>query len=343
MRLLFLMSLSLLWLGRAMGLAAGLVDPAATTVRYGLVPDMPPVLETDAQKNDPETPIVGALDYFREGDDFFIKTTAALSGKEGWVKVTHEWVEPITAPNGTAPKVSSDEMILVEARGRVSVSLPGRDPVTAVEGQEFPSGATVATAEDATVAIFIGGINSVRLAPSTRVSITYQVVGPFRVTPASKPIQRRISRVQLDEGKVFCKIGYEPQVEQYFQLSTSMGGAVASAGDFITIKEKESLEFGVARGIVRLVDPKGQDLVTISTNNQTGLQIVHIPEAKGQLGMMTANSRFLEATLSFIQLVNNKVAALRARHQEGVAMTPQEREYLERLPTISYLQRVRKL
>lgn len=335
--------LFLAWFG--LGLAAAwAVDPSAPTVHYQLIAGMPPVLESDVQRNDAETPIVAPVDYFREGDVFQIKTTAALSGPEGWVKVVHEWVEPITAPDGTAPKVASDEMILVEVHGAVTVQSPGKAPVTVTEGMDLPSGGTVTTGQDGTVAVFIGGINSVRMGPSSRATIGYQVVGPFRVSPSEKPIQRRTTIVQLDEGKVFSKIGYEPQVNQYFQLKTNMGSAVASSGDFIVLKEKNSLELGVARGVVRLVDDKGADLVTLTANNQSGLQLVHIPEPKGgQLAMMTANSRFLESTLSFILLVNNKVRALRERHEKGELMTKAERDYMERLPTFTFLQRVRKM
>lgn len=304
---------------------------------------MPPVLEGDAQKNDSETPIVAPLDYFREGDEFLIKNTAALSGSEAWVKVVHEWVEPITAPDGTFPKVASDEMILVEIQGQVSVVESGKEPVTATEGQLLPSGATVITGPDATVAIFIGGINSVRMGPATRLSLTYQVVGPFRLPGSTKSMQRRITRVKLEEGKAFSKIGYEPQVEQYFQLSTPQASAVASAGDFLVIQEKERFDIGVARGVVRVVNAKGEDIATLTTNNQTGFQMLHNPEIKGHLATMTNNSRFLEATLTLIRQINRKVSALRERHQQGENMTKQEREYMERLPTIIFLQRVRKL
>ncbi len=304
---------------------------------------MPPVLEGDAQKNDSETPIVAPLDYFREGDEFLIKNTAALSGSEAWVKINQEWVEPITAPDGTFPKVASDEMILVEIQGQVSVVESGKEPATATEGQLLPSGATVITGPDATVAIFIGGINSVRMGPATRLSLTYQVVGPFRLPGSTKSMQRRITRVKLEEGKAFSKIGYEPQVEQYFQLSTPRATTVASSGDFLIIQDKERFDIGVARGAVRVVDPKGEDIATLTANNQTGFQMLHNPEIKGHLATMTNNSRFLDATLTLIRQINRKVSALRERHQQGENMTKQERDYMERLPTIIYLQRVRKL
>lgn len=328
-----------LWLGLAQGFAA---EPSNTT-RFGLIAGMPPVLEGDAQKNDSETPIVAPLDYFHEGDEFLIKNTAALSGPEAWVKVVHEWIEPITAPDGTFPKVAADQMILVEIQGTVSLVEPGKAPVVATEGQELPSGATVVTEANSTVAVFIGGINSIRLGAATRVSLTYQVVGPFRLPGSTKSMQRRITRVKLEEGKVFSKIGYEPQVEQYFQISTTQASAVASAGDFLVIQEKDRFDIGVARGVVRVVNVAGEDIATLTANNHNGFQMLHNPAVKGHLAAMSANSRFLEATLALIRQANRKVGALRQRHQQGQDLTRQEREYMDRLPTITFLQRVRKL
>lgn len=335
------------WIG-LVGLLGGAglahaIDPTAATTRYVLMPDVPPAFEMDVQKNDAETPIVAPVDYFRDGEDFLIKSTAALNSQNGcWVKVVHEWVEPITAPNGTAPSVAADQMILVEVHGGVTVTVPGKGPAPATEGQEFPAGSTVATDDQGTVAVFIGGINSVRLGPSSTASINYQVVGPFRITGVDKPIQRRTTVVKLETGRAFSKIGYEAQVQQYFELATAKVRVIASSGDFLTVLNKESVEVGVARGTVRLTDPKGTDITSVTATAQTGLQIMRLPEVKGQLAIMTANSNFLATTLAFVEKTNQKVTALRERHVKGTVLTPQERTYLERLPTFAFLQRVRK-
>lgn len=320
------------------------IDPTTATTRYTLMPDVPPAFESDVQKNDSETPIVAPVDYFREGDDFLIKSTAALAGQNGcWVKVVHEWVEPITAPDGTAPTVAADQMILVEVHGGVTVTVPGQPPVVAKDGQELPGGATVSTNDQGTVAVFIGGINSVRLGPSSAASFNYQVVGPFRITGVEKPMQRRTTVVRLESGRAFSKIGYEAQVQQYFELATAQVRVIASSGDFLTVLAKDSIEVGVARGTVRLTDPKGKDISSVTATAQTGLQILRLPEVTGQLPMMTANSHFLAETLAFIEKTNRKVTRLRESHEKGEPLTKQERSYMERLPTFMFLQRVRKL
>lgn len=320
-------------------------DSSNSGVRCRLIPDIPPVTESDVQKNDPETQIIAPIDYFRDGDDdFLIKTTAAFSGNEGWVKIVTDWVEPITPPNGSPPPVRPDQMILVELKGEVTVTLPDKTTAPAREGQDFPSGATVSTGDKGTAAVFIGGINSVRLGPGTRVSCDYRIFGPFRGSPGDKATQRRTTMVRLETGEIFCKIGYEPDVTQYFEVSNDKGSAVAAAGDFLARVQKEAFEVGVVRGSVRVVDGKGREVTVLNATNRSGLQIARVPEADGQLAIMTANSRLLEVTVEAVAMINHRIGPLLEKHdKQGVAFTEQEQAYLDHLPTFIYLLKVRKL
>lgn len=315
------------------------------TTPFRPIEGIPPVMESDVQKNDPETPIIATVDYYREGNDFLVKSTAAITGKEAWVKISEFWAEPITAPDGSCPDVSPDQIMLLELKGAVSVSQGGKDPTAAVEKQVVPTETTVTTGDKSAVAIFIGGLDSIRLGPNSSVTIDgYQLVGPFRVTPTDKPIQRRTLRVRMngDSGIVFCKLGYDPQITQYFDIRSSTGTAVAAAGDFVTVTGKDRFEVGVARGTVRVLDAKGVEAGTLASNKSTGFQFLRIPEAETQLAIMTANSVFLQATIDCIEMINFRIKNLQDRSDHGEDLSSAEKEYLQRLPTISFLRKVTK-
>jgi hypothetical protein len=126
------------------------------------------------------------------------------------------WAEPITPPGGTAPAIGSNEMKLLQVRGSVSVRLPGADWRDAQEGMMIPSGTDVRTSDGGSVAVFMGGVNSIRLIPNSEVQITQQVSGSLRTTT-----------VELHDGTVFSRVGHRPGETQNYQVETPEGLALA--------------------------------------------------------------------------------------------------------------------
>src|SRR6202012_1464821 len=90
------------------------------------------------------------------------------------------WSEPITAPDGTAPSVATDEIRLVEVHGMVSIIAPGGEIQSGSEGMLVPTGSTVRTADNSSAALFMGGVNSARLMPGCELVVTQALAGTIR-------------------------------------------------------------------------------------------------------------------------------------------------------------------
>jgi hypothetical protein len=131
------------------------------------------------------------------------------------------WSEPITPPSGVAPQVGSDEMKIVEISGPVSVTLPGNESRDGQVGMIVPSGSTISTSGGSSAAIFMGGVNSVRLLPDTDVQITQQLSGSLRKTV-----------IALHQGTVFNRVGHRDGETQSYQVETPNGVAVAKGTEF---------------------------------------------------------------------------------------------------------------
>jgi hypothetical protein len=126
------------------------------------------------------------------------------------------WAEPITPPGGNAPSVGVNEMKLIQLRGAVTVQMPGSDRRDAQEGMIIPSGSTISTSDGGSVAVFMGGVNSIRLIPNSEVQITQQLDGSLRKTV-----------INLHDGTVFSRVGHRPGEIQNYQVATPEGVAVA--------------------------------------------------------------------------------------------------------------------
>jgi hypothetical protein len=314
---------------------------AESSARFSLVEEMPPVLESDVQKNDPDTPVISPVDYTREGNDFLIKQTAALSGGDAWVKIVNDWIEPITAPDGSAPDVRPDQMMFVQVKGDVKFASPGQPPQAVQEGQIYPGSGMVTTGEKSSLAVFVGGLNSIRIGPKTGISIEYQIFGPFRSQPSGPSTQRRTTLIRVDAGLVSCKVGYETGVTQYVEVRADNGSAIASSGDFMVSVSRERFEAAAARGSVRVTDGNRKDVAVLVVSKTSGLQLARTPPVSGQLAQMTADTRFLTEMVDFVNAVNSHASVLLGRQARGETLSESETGYLEKLPIFFYLRRVR--
>jgi hypothetical protein len=131
------------------------------------------------------------------------------------------WSEPVTAPDGTAPRVASNEMKLVEVQGPVSIKTAGGETREGEEGMTIPSGATVSTATGSSAAIFMGGVNSARLLPDSEAQVTQHLNGSVRNTT-----------IDLHQGAVFSRVGRRPGETQDYEVRTPEGVAAARGTEF---------------------------------------------------------------------------------------------------------------
>ncbi|MEM1057992.1 MAG: FecR family protein [Verrucomicrobiota bacterium] len=324
-------------LGLPAGLA-GLTSAAASGIaKYELQADAPPALQDDVLEADPDAAILRPDQYLRRGDTFLVPGGIKGSPKEAWVQLLTDWVEPLTTVAGTLPEVAADEMLLAETFGYVSIEKPGvkgkyGKPITANLGDVIPAGSQLASKEGASAAVLIGGQVSVRLGENTTAQLEHRVVG----TGSS---QVRTTRVNLEKGYVFCKIG-RASGETLFSVRTEVGQVVAEGTDFVVYLQDERLVVGVAKGSVVLKDAAGKEVANATSNKLTSLRVVHLPRIENVMDRINADSRFLSQLLEFIPQINLKLKALRGKLQQGDQLTENEDRYLRQIPKITYLRRV---
>jgi len=191
------------------------------------------------------------------------------------------WAEPVTPINGPAPKVASDQMMLVEVHGSVTVKTPDGQTAVGTNGMLVPSGAIVATAPNASAAVFMGGINSARFLPQSEASVAQNVNGSVRKTT-----------VDLHKGTVFSRVGRRAGETEDYKVHTPEGVAAAHGTEFlVTIAKSGDQSFTlcfVKNSEVGLTDNSGKQTFTITTqgNNQVAFaSFPHLPPeaAKGAL------------------------------------------------------------
>jgi hypothetical protein len=135
------------------------------------------------------------------------------------------WSEPVTAPDGTAPAVALDEIKLVELHGDVTVVLPSGETQAGTDGMVVPSGATVRTAENSSVALFMGGVNSARMMPKCELVVTQTLAD-----------NTRTDLLNLHYGAVFSRIGHRDGETENYSVSTPEGTSDAQTSDMLAFR-----------------------------------------------------------------------------------------------------------
>jgi hypothetical protein len=135
------------------------------------------------------------------------------------------WSEPITAPDGSAPAVATDEIRLVEVHGTVTIIAQDGAEQTGSEGTLVPSGATVRTAANSSAALFMGGVNSARLMPNCELVVTQTLAGPVRTDV-----------VNLKSGAVFSRIGHRDGETENYSVVTPEGVTGAESNDMLAFR-----------------------------------------------------------------------------------------------------------
>jgi outer membrane biosynthesis protein TonB len=144
---------------------------------------------------------------------------------EGVQRMKLYWSEPITGPDGSAPPVAADEIKLVELHGEVTVVLPSGDIQAGREGLAVPSGSTVRTSDNSSVALFLGGVNSARLMPKCELVVTQTVAASLRTDV-----------INLHYGAVFTRIGHRDGETENLSITTPEGTTDAPTSDMLAFR-----------------------------------------------------------------------------------------------------------
>ena len=214
------------------------------------------------------------------------------------------WSEPITPPSGVAPTVSLDQMKLVEVQGDVSIKLADGDIKTAHDGMILPSGSTVSTAPNASAAVFMGGVNSIRLLPDTEAKVSQKLTGSTRHT-----------KVNLQQGAVFSRVGHRDGEAQDYEVSTPEGVAAARGTEFADYRGKGSdgkihHYVFVAKGIVQTF--VAGETFKVVAGSGSDLGSASMPPADDAAAI-------IRALLVTLQPYNLKLAGVLVRVQNGTA------------------------
>ncbi len=214
------------------------------------------------------------------------------------------WSEPITPPEGSGPTAASNEMKVVEVQGPVSIKYSNGDTKKAKEGMIIPSGATVVTAGDSSAAVFIGGVNSVRLLPSSEAKVNQNVDGTVRHTT-----------VNLVQGTVFSRVGRRAGETQDYQVKTPEGVAAARGTQYCSYRGKGAdgkthhYTF-VASGVVECFVAGLTYKVVAGSSSDVGSAVM--PPSNDAKAI-------LHAILIQLQPFNLKLASVLTRLQNGTA------------------------
>jgi hypothetical protein len=220
------------------------------------------------------------------------------------------WAEPITSPNGRAPQVASDDMMLVEVSGSVSVKEPGVGSRDGIDGMLLPSGTIVSTSGGASAAVFMGGVNSIRLVPDSEVQINQELDGSTRKTV-----------IALHEGTVFSRVGHRAGETQDYQVQSPQGVAMAKGTEFAdSILDGHHYVF-VVKGIVALI----VNGIQTGLLTPTGTNL-----ASGAMPPADDGNKVLFQVLSELQPFQTKLQKVIADINNGTA-TPAELGFFDSL------------
>jgi hypothetical protein len=210
------------------------------------------------------------------------------------------WSEPVTGPDGTAPRVGLNQMKLVELQGSATVHTPGGGFEDGVDGMVIPSGSVVTTGADSSVAVFMGGINSVRLLPDSEVAITHHLEGSVRYTV-----------IDLHRGTAFSRIGRRAGETQQYEVRTPEGTSIAKGTEIADSYFNGHHYTFIVKGTVGLY-VANQFLKDISGDGGGAIGMASMPPANDE-------AQVLRSILLALQPFNLKTNEIALHIQEGRA------------------------
>jgi hypothetical protein len=270
---------------------------------------------------------------FRQQDGSWFYLPRKKAPHEIYVQEMVDWLEPVTPPSmpltAEGLGIKPDEMQVREPQGDVTVALPSSPSnfVPATNRMVIPDGATVKTGADGTAAILLGGVNSLRLAHNSQASVEQTVTPDLRST-----------RVDLQAGAAFSKVGLRPGAMQDYVVRTTFGTVKVKGTDFLTVVGVDHTNVILVQGVVEFDGPDGHKLALAKSNGTGDPQIIQSElAARGGRGAPPPVIGEMTMAVDFISSVNRKVKALREKEAAGATLTPAETQYLSLLRRVPVL------
>jgi hypothetical protein len=225
------------------------------------------------------------------------------------------WAEPITPPEGNPPSVAIDEMKLVAVHGPVTLKLPNGDTKSGVDGMIVPSGTSITTADNASAAVFIGGVDSARFTSNTEAKVTENLDDSGRHT-----------NIKLRMGSVFNRVGHRPGEKQDYEVHTPEAIAAARGTNYaVSVVNSGGQEVTICAtkdGVVTLTDLADGHKITITPLSGNQVAVGSVP----QLPIALLQSVLL-AFLNDLQQFDVTIMAIAAMNPRD--RTPAEEAYYE--------------
>ncbi len=274
---------------------------------------------------DKKTPLVYPENYVQTSSHEFAIAGAEQYPSRVFVVETFYWMEPVTPPNrALAPRIAPDKMALVEINGEVRVNtmlLP------ATKQQEVSSGALIETGTGSSVAVFIGGVNSMRLAENSSMRLHHKIMSGFREIIA-----------EVDRGLIFVKVGQRVGEEQRLIIRTPKGVVEARGTDFAVWVDDEGTHVFLKSGQVNLMSGQAPASVLTTPEDPAGLSI-------GSLQKISADRlhSMVPIILSHLKTLNIKTNQILEKASRGLALQQNEKEYLQLIPTVDLITPVHRI
>lgn len=229
--------------------------------------------------------------------------------------VSAEWARPVSDAEMTA--VANDTpttLRLVQVIGNATVTDPTNNLKDAKveKGMKVSSGAIVKTGADSSVAIIIGGVNTVRLTPKTEVQVGTSLENATRKTD-----------VELKLGAIFTNVNKREGEIQDFQVRTSAGVASACGSAAGVAFDGKNMTIAAQSGTWNGHDSKGKPTFSItpktlpSTASDTPPQLTLAVAAAGPMPAKQL-IKSIKELLNMSAAVDKMIAALLAKEGSPV-------------------------
>jgi hypothetical protein len=284
-----------------------------------------PRLASYYKARDKKTPLVYPEDYVQTPSGEFAIADADQYPSRLFLVETFYWMEPVTPPNrAEAPRVAADKMALVEINGDVKVNTV---PVRTNRQQEVSSGVTIETGEKSSVAVFLGGVNSIRLSERASMRLQHKIISGFREVIA-----------EIDRGLFFVKVGQRAGEEQRLIFRTPKGIVEAKGTDFAVWVDEQGTYVFLKSGQVNLMSGQAPAKVLIAPEEPAGLSI-------GSLQRMPQDRlhAMVPIVLDHLKNLNVKTNQILEKASRGLALQKNEKEYLQLIPTVDLITPVHRL
>ncbi|NJK91491.1 MAG: FecR domain-containing protein [Blastochloris sp.] len=306
------LTLSLLaWTLSFTGIASTQAEPPAV---YEMVPDQPLWLELDVKAQYPGEPILRSGTYVRQADTIFVTPGPDTKSEAAWVEAVGFWLESRPAP----ASASESNLVLTVANPGLQVTTPdGKALESLSAGSAIPNGSTVKVGES-WAALTLNKINTIHLMPGSTATLN-----------SSREANQLSTKVNLEAGGVFSKVGKQEGLQQDYRVNTPRGIAAARGTDYVTLALPDRIEVWIAEGVVDVLDPAGTKVGEVAAADDQALKVLRSPTITDPAANAQANAAIMTAAFGFVAQANTTNQSLAAKKAAGQALTAEEEAFLQ--------------